>query len=135
VRLIDIVAAYCAIARNGTYRAPHLIRGVEFRDHTFAPLGAFEERLVIDDSSACNAIRYALSAAGLATLRTVWAGKSGTTKDSSLYVGYNDHVSAAILVGFRSPQLEKNPKGVTASQILDRIGQALLGHRSDLLSI
>lgn len=135
VRLIDLAAAYCAIARNGSYRTPHLIRGVEFRDKTFLSLGPLQERLVIGDSSACHSIRYALSAAGLTTSSAAWAGKSGTTRDSSLYVGYNERISAAILVGFRSPQVEHNPKGITAAHILDRIAQALLGHRSDLLSI
>lgn len=134
-RLIDLASAYCAIASIGTMTTPRLIRGIEYKDGSLAINPAHAIRQVIVDMGIAMQLRAALGYAALPLSQGAWAGKSGTTSNSSIYVGYSDHVSAAVLMGFRAPQEEVGHKGISASSAFVKLSKLLLGYRSNLLSI
>lgn len=133
--LLAIAAAYSAIARNGVYIAPRLLKFIQFRDGTFSYIPQPEGRSILAPI-VCDQINRVLRQSGVALSNGVIAGKSGTTKTGSLFAGYDKNVSLAVWVNFKKTPSEHDDKAVTAKNTIKKIADAMLGYRhSRLLEI
>jgi membrane peptidoglycan carboxypeptidase len=126
--LLAIAAAYSAIARNGVYITPRLIKFIQFRDGTFNYVPQSLGHNVINHE-VCAQIKRILQRSGVVLSNRLIAGKSGTTKTGSLFAGYDKNVSLAVWVDFRETPNEYDEKAVTAKRTIERIGDALLGYK------
>ena len=126
--LLAIAAAYSAIARNGVYIAPRLLKFIQFRDGTFNYIPQPEGRNILAPI-VCDQISRVLRQSGVVLSNNgVIAGKSGTTKTGSLFAGYDKNVSLAVWVNFKKTPSEHDDKAVTAKNTLGKIADALLGY-------
>jgi penicillin-binding protein 1A len=136
VSLLSLISAYATIARGGVRVRPRFVRFVQYSDGSFLRIPVVQQdTLVIYDNSILLALRAALKRAGEVISSARFSGKTGTTKKGSLFVGYNQEVSLAIWIGYRTVQSEHRNKGVTSIDAIERIVQKLLGYRQDLFSI
>lgn len=124
--LIQLATAYSAFARTGVHVPPRLVKGITFRDGThqfFSP----NFGVPIVDFAIAEEIRRLL-ATNRAAYGGRYCGKTGTTRLGSIFAGYDERVSAALWINYKQPQDEYQEKGITARGLLERIGDALLGH-------
>lgn len=132
ISLLQLASAYSAIARNGVLVAPRLVKGVCFRDGTSGFFPTSPSLAAIDYATA-QVVRKLLASTSSIRTSVVFEGKTGTTRRGSVFAGYNEKVSAAVWINYREPQNEDQHKGITARSLLERIGDALLGHPSGRL--
>ncbi|MCE1241838.1 transglycosylase domain-containing protein [Oryzomicrobium sp.] len=125
VSLLKLASAYASIARNGVTIEPRLVRFVEYEDGQTAFVRPSCSR-VVADYAAIQTLKQVLAYSGIRTISQNISGKSGTTKKSSLFAGYNDDVSISLWLNFNHEQPEHGPKDLTAIQIVKNIGKSLL---------
>jgi penicillin-binding protein 1A len=125
VSLLQIANAYSAIARNGVMIEPRLLRSINYQDNTSIYVHSDCGR-VVAEYSAVQKIKQSLELCGLRAFAQSISGKTGTTKKSSLFSGYNDDVSIALWLDFDHEQQENDPKALTAMQVVKKIGHKLL---------
>jgi penicillin-binding protein 1A len=136
ISLLDLVAAYAAIARNGKYIKPRFIKYVEDCrgqlnwSHTGTP-----GDIICDNYWAINQVKKVLQDAGELAGFAGFSGKTGTTKKGSIFVGYNEKISVAIWTGFKETPEEGDPKAITSQRTFSKIIETALGYRSKLFSI
>lgn len=130
--LLQLATAYSALARNGVLIAPRLIKDVGFRDGT-AEYFSSNPGVVVVDYAVVKQVQRLLASTAPCRNKSHFSGKTGTTRTGSIFAGYNEKVSAAIWINYRHPQDEHQNKGITARRLLERIGDALLGHTSSRL--
>jgi penicillin-binding protein 1A len=135
VSLLSLIAAYRAIANGGLYMYPRFIQYAEFGDGSFTPFPRSRETRLVFEFNAIRDLQAALIGAGPVVRGIKYAGKTGTTRTGSLFVGYNDQIASAIWVGYGRPITEGDPKAVGAIATFERFMNKVLGHRSDLISI
>jgi len=80
----------------------------------------------VADYAAIQALKQVLAYSGIRTSSQIFSGKSGTTKKGSLFAGYNEDVSISLWLNFNHEQPEHDPKALTATQIVKKIGNDLL---------
>ncbi|MCK9513426.1 MAG: transglycosylase domain-containing protein [Pigmentiphaga sp.] len=125
VSLLKLANAYASIARNGVAIEPRLVRFVEYEDGQTAFVRPSSGR-VVADYAAIQALKQVLAYSGIRTSSQIFSGKSGTTKKGSLFAGYNEDVSISLWLNFNHEQPEHDPKALTATQIVKKIGNDLL---------
>jgi len=125
VSLLKLANAYASIARNGVAIEPRLVRFVEYGNGQTAFVRPDDGRLVAD-YAAIQALKQALTYSGIRIISQTLSGKSGTTKTGSLFAGYNDDVSIGLWLNFSHEQPEHDPKALTATQVVKKIGKNLL---------
>lgn len=130
--LLSIAAAYSAIARNGVYISPRLLKFIQFRDGTFKYIPQSSGRSILAPI-VCDQIDHILRQSGIVLTNGVIAGKSGTTKNGSLFAGYDKNVSLALWVNFKQNPSEYDEKAVTAKNTVRKIADAILGYRHSRL--
>jgi len=126
--LLDIAAAYSAIARNGVYLSPRLLKFIQFRDSTFHYIQRPAGRILITPA-VCEQINRILRQSGIVLSNGIIAGKSGTTKTGSLFAGYDRNVSLALWVNFKKSPSEYDNKAVTARNAIVKLADAILGYK------
>lgn len=129
--LLQLASAYSVFARKGVFIPPRLIKGVAFRDGTWESFHA-KRGVPILDYAIAEEMRRLLGATR-AAYGGRYYGKTGTTRAGSIFAGYDEKVSAAIWINYDGPQDEFKEKGTTARTLLERIGDALLGHHGSRL--
>lgn len=134
--LLSLAAAYAAIARNGTYIRPRFLRYVEdYNGHLNWTPCCSEGFSVTDNYWNIEQVKKALRDAGGHLCNVGFSGKTGTTKDGSLFAGYNDKISLAIWTGFKVTPQEGDSKTLSSKKILLRIIEGALGYNSKLFTI
>lgn len=132
ISLVQLAAAYGAIERCGVLLTPRIVKHVGFRDGTSAFFKQSQSIKVLDYEVARH-IDALLARCKVGMSSSAFKGKTGTTRKGSIFAGYNEKMSTAIWVNYKRPQDEHDDKGVTARTLLDKIGDALLGHRETRL--
>lgn len=125
VSLLQLANAYASIARNGVAIEPRLVRFVEY-GHGKTAFVRPSNGQVVADYAAIQALKRVLTHSGIRTFSQTISGKSGTTKKSSLFAGYNDDVSISLWLNFNHEQPEHDPKALTAIRVVKKIGKKLL---------
>lgn len=137
ISLLSLVSAYSAIARNGIYKKPRVIRFVQSADGRIVHFpSASSEALLIADYAVSRDVKLALRHSANLLSAYKFSGKTGTTKKGSLFVGYNDDISVAIWLGQNSIVKENDKKGISAIKVAERWLQGVaLGYKHDIFSI
>jgi penicillin-binding protein 1A len=136
ISLLDLVAAYAAIARNGNYIKPRFLKYAEdYKGRLNWYHHDTQGLTVSDDAWALDQVRKVLQEVGALAGFAGFSGKTGTTKKSSIFVGYNDKISVAIWTGFKETPEEGDPKAITSQRTFAKIIETALGYRSKLFSI
>lgn len=136
ISLLDLVAAYAAIARNGNYVQPRFIKYVEdYHDLLYWANTRTQGSTVSDNAWAIAQVKTVLQEVGELAGFTGFSGKTGTTKKGSIFVGYNEKISVAIWMGFKESPEEGDPKAITSQRTLSKIIETALGYKSKLFSI
>lgn len=136
ISLLDLVAAYSAIARNGNYIPPRFIKYAEdyhgriYWSHTCA-----QNATVSDNGWAVEQVRKVLQEIGELAGFAGFSGKTGTAKKGSIFVGYNEKISVAIWTGFKESPEEGDSKAITSQRTFAKIIETALGYKSKLFSI
>lgn len=125
VSLLKLANAYSSIARNGVAIEPRLVRFVEYEDGKAAFVSRSSDR-VVADYAAIQTLKRVLAYSGIRIISNTLSGKSGTTKKGSLFAGYNEDVSISLWLNFNHEQPEHDPKALTATQVVRKIGNNLL---------
>lgn len=130
--LLSIAAAYSAIARNGVYVSPRLLKLIQFRDGSFKYIPQSSGRSILAPIFG-DQINCILRQSGIALSNLEIAGKSGTTKNGSLFAGYDKDVSLAVWVNFKQTPSEYDEKAITAKNTIAKIADAILGYKHSRL--
>jgi len=133
ISLLQLASAYRAIARNGVFSEPQLLKFVELND-TVLKLKRPPDTFIADYDLA-GTVKRILLGSGLSVGQIAFSGKTGTTSNGSLFAGYTDAISLAIWLGFNKPVNETETKAKTAKRILHDFATRILGYRSKLFSI
>lgn len=123
--LLSITNAYASIARNGVAIEPRFIRFVEYQDRQSVSVGSSSGRMIAD-YAAIQKLKRILALSGIRTSSINLPGKTGTTSKGSLFAGYNEDVSVGLWLDFNHEQSERDPKALTAMQVMKKIGHKLL---------
>ena len=135
VSLIKLAAAYRAIAQNGIYCKPRFIKYIQFHDDNKPLIFECYNKHRVADSKYINEIKRVLYRSGVSFNGTTFSGKTGTTKNGSLFAGYNENISLAIWLGFKNTPKEDDPKTKTSKYVLKKIIGKMLGYKSKVFSI
>ena len=136
ISLLDLVAAYAAIARNGNYIRPRFIKYTEDYHGRINWSHIYTQGATVSDNGwAIEQVRKVLQEVGELAGFAGFSGKTGTTKKGSIFVGYNEKISIAIWTGFKESPEEGDPKAITSQRTFARIIETALGYGSKLFSI
>jgi membrane peptidoglycan carboxypeptidase len=122
--VLDMASAYSTFAARGRHTTPFVIRRVEDAEGEvlFDAATDVASTQVIDEGVAdtVNSVLAGVLTKGTgsgAAMRTVAAGKTGTTTDSkdAWFAGYTCHLTAAVWMGFEQPEPMKTFKGEEVS--------------------
>ena len=120
VSVLDMASAYSTFADRGSHIEPYVIRRIEDTDGTvlFDASTDVEKQQVISQEIAdtVTTVLQGVISKGTgkgAAMRTVAAGKTGTTNDSkdAWFTGYTCNLTASVWMGYEQPQEMKSYKG------------------------
>ena len=124
VSVLDMASAYSTFADRGRHTPPYVIRRVEDSNGQvlFDAATDVTSTQVIDEGVAdtVNSVLAGVLTKGTgnaAAMRTVAAGKTGTTTDSkdAWFAGYTCHLTTAVWMGFEQPESMKTFRGKEVS--------------------
>jgi penicillin-binding protein 1B len=141
VTLLEITAAYAALADGGRVHAPTLLRGVLDPDGAPVPLESLADAPGIDPALAYVMTSLLRGVVEEGTGRGAWsygvrapvAGKTGTTDDyrDAWFVGYSPRWAAGVWVGFDREETVGLSGAAAALPIWARLFASVQGHDSD----
>ncbi|MBE0598263.1 MAG: hypothetical protein IH614_13425 [Desulfuromonadales bacterium] len=137
VSLLDLASAYATIARNGVSITPRFIRFAQYADGSVQHFRSNQEStIIIKDRFAVDELRAALrNSSGLFSSFKL-SGKTGTTKNGSIFAGYNDRLSLSIWLNHKITPEETNVKSITAIKTVESLlATGLLAYKKDIFSI
>jgi penicillin-binding protein 1A len=120
VSVLDMASAYSTFADRGSHIEPYSIRRIEDADGDvlFDASGDVERQQVISQGVAdtVTTVLQGVLSKGTGTsaaIRTVAAGKTGTTNDSkdAWFTGYTCNLTASVWMGYEVPKEMKSYKG------------------------
>jgi len=136
ISLLDLASAYATIARNGIYKKPRLIKYYQdINENLFHFPLLHEDLLLIRNYTNLYDLKFALRQSATLLKGLNFSGKTGTTKTSSLFAGYNDNVSVAIWLNHDYGRKENDHKAITALKVVEQLAKKLLGHKHDVFTI
>jgi membrane peptidoglycan carboxypeptidase len=124
VSVLDMASAYSTFAARGKHTTPYMIRRVEDAEGTVLYDAATDvtstqvvEEAVADTVNSVLSGVITKGSGSAAAMRTVAAGKTGTTTDSkdAWFAGYTCHLTAAVWMGYEQPEPMKSFKGQEVS--------------------
>jgi len=124
VSVLDMATAYSTLARRGVYREPYAISRIEDRSGQVlfdVTAGRVDKRVLEEDvADTVNSVLVGVIARGTgrgAAIRSLAAGKTGTTQDSkdAWFSGFTCHLTASVWMGFPQPKAMPTFKGVKVS--------------------
>jgi membrane peptidoglycan carboxypeptidase len=120
VSVLDMASAYSTFADRGKHIEPYVIRRIEDTDGNvlFDAGSDVEPQQVIEPAVAdtVTSVLQGVISKGTGTgaaMRTVAAGKTGTTNDAkdAWFTGYTCNLTASVWMGYEQPQEMKSYKG------------------------
>lgn len=125
ISLIALSRAYACLSQRGVMADPYIVRGIEFEDGSLLP--RVRKRALVTNASiaSLNVLDRILLQSGIA--RKNIRGKTGTSASGSLFAGYDDALSYAVWIGFRSARSEWWSKGLRAKGFLERTLDRMAG--------
>jgi 1A family penicillin-binding protein len=120
VSVLDMASAYSTFADRGSHIDPYVIRRIEDSDGNvlFDASTDLERRQVIsqDVADTVTTVLQGVLSKGTgraASIRTVAAGKTGTTNDSrdAWFTGYTCNLTASVWMGYEQPKEMRSYKG------------------------
>ncbi len=135
ISLLRLAAGYAAIARNGVYKTPIFIKNIQIADGSFYWSRNTSLGSVISDYKSIMQLKRVLLRSGFHYNGVAFSGKTGTTKDASLFAGYNDKISAAIWLKHSEPEQEGDQKSKSALKVFKGIVDRALGYKSEYFTV
>jgi membrane peptidoglycan carboxypeptidase len=121
VSLVALAAAYRAVAVGGNYVRPRLVRHVEFANGRFEWMARRNPRVLAGGFTSIRDVQAALLAAGIEVEGHRIAGKTGSTRNGSLFAGYDNRIAATIWTGYTRIVGENDPKAIRSVAVFNQI--------------
>ena len=124
VSLRSLAASYLFILNDGLYRGPRLITAVNSGMVTQSSVLRYPAK---QDELFCD-IKKALIQSGIYFRGEILSGKSGTTKNTSLFAGYTDDIAYVAWNEYRVAPNESDPKAYHAKDMILKMADSILGY-------
>lgn len=140
--LLDLVAAYGALANNGVYVEPRLYSSVLSGDNSIALSQELVEEPLVDEASVyvlTNIMQGVIERGTARSVRTggftgTAAGKTGTTNEArdAWFIGYTPSLAAGVWVGYDDNRKIGLTGGVAAAPIWTEFMKCVAPYTEDL---
>jgi len=132
VSLSQLCCAYAALATGYLPPQANLIRSIEHADgHFFSPEP--QSRILVAGGESLEKLQEILHFSGVVVGGRRIPGKSGTAGKNSTYAAYDDKLSYALWLGFRSSRSEWWEKGAQARSITERLLDVVHGRKFSII--